>query len=93
MDYIKYLKFQLKRLNKIKKYEDKLQKSKKDSEKKYLIDCMNLLFESGENLQNYKQVTEEYLQALHSRNEHIGKLNREITIIKRLNPYQVENLI
>jgi len=86
MEYVRYLKEQLKRLNKIKKYDDKSNSAKKERDKEYYKDCMEILFENGESFDNYKQVTLEYEEALKSRNEIIKKLYREIEIIKKLNP-------
>lgn len=86
MEYVKYLKDQLKRLNKIKKYEDKSNSARKERDKEYFKDCMEILFENGESFDNYKQVTLEYEDALKSRNEIIKKLYKEIEIIKKLNP-------
>lgn len=45
---------------------------------------MNLLFEQGENHQNFKQVAIEYQNALNLKEELIKKLENEIDIIKSL---------
>ena len=84
MEYVKFLKEQLKRLNKILKYEDKVKTSKKDKDKEYYTECMKFLFDHGETLDNYHQVILDYEQALKSRNDVINKLYREIDIIKKL---------
>ncbi|MCI9366357.1 MAG: hypothetical protein HFJ54_07560 [Clostridia bacterium] len=86
MEYIQFLKDQLKRLNKIKKYDDKSISSKKSKDKEYYKDCMEILFENGETFDNYKQVSLEYEEALKSRNDVVKKLYKEIEIIKKLRP-------
>lgn len=86
MEYVNYLKDQLKRLHKIKRYGEKAENSKKDKDKDYYQECMEILFEQGENFGNYLDVIDEYNQALKNRSNVIEKLYREITIIKKLNP-------
>ncbi len=93
MEYISYLKSQIKRLNKINKYVEKLNHAKKQKDKDYYTDYINIFFESGETLENYNQVIEDYKTALKVKEDTVQKLRNEIVIIKRLNPYQVENLL
>lgn len=83
-EYIDYLKDQLKRLHKIQKLDIKMQNAKKESEKDYFKDYMRLLFEQGENYENYHQVTKEYENALDLKEELTQKLRHEIEIIKSL---------
>ena len=84
MDYTNFLKEQIKRLKKIEKYEEKAEKSKKESDKIYFREYMRLLFDPGENFENYKQVAEEYSAALKEKEYSIKKLYQEIEIIKKL---------
>ena len=84
LEYMNYLKSQLKRLHKVKKFDEKMQTAKKDSERDYYMEYMKLLFEQGENYENYIQVTNEYEHALDLKEELIGKLKNEIEIIKNL---------
>lgn len=84
MDYIKYLKEQVKRLEEIQKYDMKSQKAKKDKEKEYFREGMRMLFQSGENFDNYEQVLSEYRQAIITREDVKAKLYNEIDIIKKL---------
>ncbi len=84
MEYVKYLKDQLKRLNKILKYEAKYVSAKKESDKEYLRQCMEFLFDQGEDFSNYHQVILDYEEALQNRNDVINKLYKEIEIIKKL---------
>lgn len=83
-EYVDYLKEQLKRLHKIEKLEEKMQNAKKDTERDYFRDYMNILFEQGENFENFHQVMIEYEHALSLKEELISKLKKEIDIIKSL---------
>lgn len=82
--YVSYLKEQIKRLTKIQKYDEKMQIAKRQTEKDYYKDYMRLMFEPGENYENYNSVLKEYNEALDMKEELIDKLNNEITIIKSL---------
>lgn len=84
LEYVTYLKDQLKRLSKIQKCNEKMQNAKRQTEKDYYKDYMRLLFEQGENYENYEQVIKEYESALQTKEELIGKLEKEIAIIKNL---------
>ena len=84
MEYAKYLRDQIARLNKILQYEEKMTNAKKDKDKEYYKEYMRLLFDSGENYQNYKQVLLEYKQVLDTKEQQIKKLYNEISIIKKL---------
>lgn len=83
-DYTKYLDTQIKRLEKINSYNSKREKAKKEKKKEYFASCMQLMFEDGENFDNYKYVLEEYKTAYLKRKEVINNLFDEIKIIKRL---------
>ncbi len=84
LEYIKYLQEQIKRLNKIYKYELKSNSAKKDKDKEYYRECMKLLLDKGESLENYHQIEYEYEEALKIRKDVVNKLYREIDIIKHL---------
>lgn len=84
MDYLKYLKEQVKRLEEIQKYDIKSQKTKKDKEKEYYRNGMQMLFQTGENFDNYEHVLSEYRQAIIVRTDVKDKLCKEIRIIKKL---------
>lgn len=84
LEYINYLKDQLKRLNKIQKFEEKMNNARRQSEKDYYREYMRLLFEHGENYENYKQVIKDYEYAFTVKEELIEKLKKEIDIIKSL---------
>lgn len=84
IDYINYLNEQIDRLEKIEKYDLKSQKAKKDKDREYYREGMRMLFESGENFDNYKQILDEYRIAVINREDVKDKLYKEIGIIKKL---------
>ncbi len=84
LEYIDHLKEELKRLNKIKKMDEKMQKAKKQKDKDYFLEYMKILFEQGENVSNYMQITKEYENALNLKEELVDSLRNEIDIIKSL---------
>lgn len=84
MDYVEYLKQQIKRLELIKNYQKKADNSNKRKTKDYYHEGMRLLFQEGESFENYAQILDEYKQALVVREDIIDKLYAEIKIIKKL---------
>ncbi len=84
MNYVDYINSQLRRLESIMKYEKKMQNAKKPDQKDYYKTGMMLLLEKGETLDNYKQIYEEYKDALVIRKKRIDDLYKEINITKRL---------
>ena len=84
MDYMEYLKQQIKRLELIQSYQKKADNSNKEKTKEYYYEGIRLLFQDGETLENYLQILEEYRQALVKREDKIDKLHNEIKIIKKL---------
>lgn len=84
MNYVDYLKDQIKRLEIIESYEEKANSSNKDKTKDYYHEGMALLFQQGETMENYKQILEEYKVALHNKEHSIELLKAEIKIIKKL---------
>ena len=83
-DYIKYLKSEIKRLETINKYFEKMQNSKKDKDKEYFLEGIKLMLSEGETIDNYTQILKEYTDALESKEENVDKLEKEIKIIKKL---------
>lgn len=84
MEYIDYLDKQINRLEKVEKYEQKSKNSKKEKTQNYYKEGMKLLFENGENFDNYKQILDEYRKAIIIRTDVKDKLYNEIKIIKKL---------
>lgn len=83
-DYTKYLSSQIKRLEEIDKFNEKMQNAKNENKKEYFRAGMKYLFEDGESFENYKSVLEEYKTALTKRKEKINELFNEIKEIKKL---------
>lgn len=84
MDYMKYIKEQIKRLEIIKNYNYKMQTSKSEKKKAYYLACMEALFEGGETVGNFMYVLEEYATVHLKKKEHINNLFNEIKEIKKL---------
>lgn len=83
-EYLDYLKENIKRLDLISKYDNKMQEAKTDKKKNYYKEGMKMLFQVDENFDNYKQVFQDYKNALEIRTDRIDKLYKEIKIIKKL---------
>ena len=86
VDYLNYLKDNIKRLELIEKYEKKMNEATRDSKKNYYKEGMRLLFHAGEDVENYREVLQEYKEALVVRKGRIDDLYKEIKIIKKLKP-------
>lgn len=84
MEYIDFLNDQIKRLEKIEKYDMKRKKAKKEKEQDYYQEGMRMLFSQGETFDNYEQVLAEYREAVILRQDIREKLQQEIKIIKKL---------
>ena len=83
-EYLDYLKENIKRLELICKYANKMEESKTEKKKNYYKEGMKMLFQSDESFGNYMQVFEEYKNALKIRSDRVDKLYKEIKIIKKL---------
>lgn len=84
VDYIDYLKDNIKRLNLIDSYNQKLEATDKEKKKSYYREGMKLLFQSGENEINYPIILQEYKDALDIRQKRVDALYNEVKIIKKL---------
>ena len=84
MNYIDYLKDNIKRLNLIDSYKIKSDNANKEKKKQYYIEGMKLLFSTGEDENNYKDILAQYEEALVVRKERLQALYHEIKIIKKL---------
>lgn len=83
-DYITYLKSEIKRLETINKYYEKMKLTMKDNDREYFLEGIHLMLSQGENIENFQNVLLEYRDALVAKQETIDKLNKEIKIIKKL---------
>lgn len=84
IDYLDYLKENAKRLELIDSYNMKMQNASSQKKRDYYKEGMVMLFQAGENFQNYHQILKEYRDALVVRQERINDLYNEIKIIKKL---------
>ena len=84
MEYVDYLKNQIKRLDMALNYYNKMLKHKKEKDISYYKNGVLVLLEEGETLENFRDVLNEYKTALIERNNFIDNLYKEIKIIKKL---------
>ena len=84
LDYMKYIKEQIERLDTINKYNVKLANARTEKKKEYFRACMDALFQGGENSRNFVYVLEEYSAVYLKKKETVNNLFNEITEIKKL---------
>ena len=84
INYIAYIKDNIKRLETIDSYNTKANNTDKEKKKNYYKEGMKLLFQAGETEENFKTILKEYQQALIIRETRIDALYNEIKIIKKL---------
>ena len=82
--YLDYLKRQIKRLTQIEEYYEKMMKSKSENKKNYYHEGMKMLYDNGENDDNFKDILSQYQEALITRTKIIDDLNKELKEIKKL---------
>ena len=83
-NYVKYLKNELKRYEKISSYVKKLNDSKNENDKLYYQQYINLLLKPKETLDNFLELYQEHINAYKTRKDIILNLYKEIKILKRL---------
>lgn len=83
-EYVSYLDENIKRLKQIDQYAIKMEQAKKEKDKVYYENGINLLLTNGETIENYLDVLQEYEQAKQIRTDILEKLNSEIKKIKKL---------
>lgn len=84
LNYMKYLRNQIKRLERINTYYIKMNNAKLKGHKQRLQEEMEVLFEGGENARNFRYILEEYRTILLKKKEIVAKLFLEVKSIKRL---------
>ena len=84
LGYVNYLKEQIKRLELIDKYKEKMDQSNKEKTKNYYLEGIKLLLQQDETIENYKTILNEYKKALITRQNRIQDLYNEIKVIKKL---------
>lgn len=82
--YVQYLQENIKRLELIDHYNQKMQATTKQKKRDYYKEGMEYLFTTKENFQNYHQILAEYRVALDKNNDRIKRLYNEIKLIKSL---------
>lgn len=82
--YVDELREELKRFEQIFKYRAKMEKSKKEKDKNYYLEGIQILLKNDETLDNYESIYEEYKKAYETRKKMIDNLYQEIKIIKKL---------
>lgn len=83
-DYIATIEKSIKRLETVKKYEDKMNSTKSDKKKNYFLEGMKIYLEQNETVENYEGILEEYKLAYQNRKDKIKSLQEEIKEIKKL---------
>lgn len=84
MGYADYLKEQIKRLELMNKYREKMETSDKDKTKEYYLEGIKILLQDGETVETFSTILQEYRHALEVREQRIRDLYNEIKIIKKL---------
>ena len=83
-EYVDYLAQQIQRLETIKSYYEKYKISMTDQDKMFYAENIKKLFSTGETIENFINILEDYKKAYNIRAEKINNLYNEINIIKRL---------
>ena len=83
-NYVDYLKENIKRLELIDSYSNKMQSAVTDKKRNYYKEGIEMLFLAGEDFQNYHDILGEYRQTLAQKEQRIDDLYNEIKIIKKL---------
>ena len=84
LQYVEYLKDNIKRLKKAEKYFEKSQSAKNDDKKQYFIEYTKLYLDKDETIDNFLEIKEEYETAYKIRQGKIDNLYNEISKIKKL---------
>ena len=82
--YVNGLQEELKRLNQIKTYKEKMETALNESKKSYYLEGMKVLLKPKETLENFMEFYEQYETAYTQRKAIIDNLYNEIKIIKKL---------
>lgn len=83
-EYVAFLEQQIQRLQMLKSYHEKYQMAMRDEDKRVFAENIKKLFSTGETLENYNNILEDYKNAYNVRNEKINNLYNEINVIKHL---------
>lgn len=83
-EYVKYLEKEGNRLQQIASYEDKMNNAHSESDRAYYANGISALLSTGETLENYRTVLNEYVQAGITKKQQMDKLSDELKEIKKL---------
>lgn len=84
MDYVSYLNKELDRYEKIRKYIEKKDKAKKESDILYYEQYLDMLLRNDESIDNFDNLYKEFKEAYDLRKEILNNLHKEIKIVKKL---------
>ncbi len=83
-EYLNSLKDTLKRLQKAREYEEKMNSAKNEKKKQYFLEGIKVFLEKNETVENYHSILEEYETTFAQKQKQIDYLRSEIKIIKKL---------
>ncbi len=83
-DYVDYLKENINRLEKVKKYYDKMMKSTTEDKRNYYLEYMKIYLIENETVGNFFNIYDNYKNAYEIRKAKIENLFNEVKIIKKL---------
>ncbi len=83
-NYVDSLKEEIKRLKQISKYQEDMEKAKKEKDKNYYLEGMKALLRKNETIENYSSILQEYKETYDRKKTDIQTLYHEIKIIKKL---------
>ena len=83
-DYIDYLNENIKRLETVQKYYNKMVKSKTEDKKNYYLEYMKIYLQENETVGNFFNIYDNYKSAYQIRKAKIDNLYDEIKVIKKL---------
>ena len=84
MDYLKNLKPDIKRLEQIEKYQNKMLEAKSESKKNYYLEGMKCRLVGRETIENYAEILNSYRNIVTDKTAHINKLFDEVKTMKKL---------
>ena len=83
-DYVDYLQENIKRLETVQKYYNKMIKSKTEDKKNYYLEYMKIYLQDNETVGNFFTIYDNYKSAYQIRKNKIDTLYNEIKVIKKL---------
>ena len=83
-DYVDYLEENIKRLQTVQKYYNKMIQSKTEDKKNYFLEYMKIYLIENETVSNFHNIFENYKKADEVRKNKINNLYNEVKIIKKL---------